>query len=119
MANKNNQLDNAISIVCDECGYEINEENIILRTMSIEGKGSVGLKKTYFCCPKCGHTYNVDVTDSFLRVKIRELKALIRKQQRLIAKGSSKIRLKNNLDKITMLREDIHRIESDLKRKWL
>lgn len=107
-------------IICDveECKAEFLASDITRQFENIEEGTSIGLKRAFFCCPKCGHKYTIDVTDAALRLKIKNFKLLYRKQERLLKKGAGEQRLKNNQAKLETLRKEIIEAGAELKRKW-
>lgn len=107
-------------IICDveECKAEFLASDVVIQSESIKGGTSLGLKRSFFCCPKCNHEYTIDVTDTALRLMIKNFKLLYRKQERLIAKRVGEQRLKNNQDKLEKLRKEILQAGAELKRKW-
>ena len=107
-------------IVCDveECKAQFLASDVVKQFENIEGGTSIGLKRTFFCCPKCGHEYTIDVTDAALRLKIKNFKLLYRKQERLLKKGAGEQRLRNNQAKLEALRKEIIEAGAELKRKW-
>lgn len=113
-------LNEETMIICDveECKAEFLASNITRQFENIEQGTSIGLKRTFFCCPKCGHKYTIDVTDAALRLKIKNFKLLYRKQERLLKKGAGEQRLKNNQAKLETLRKEIIEAGAELKRKW-
>lgn len=113
-------LNETTMIVCDvtECKAEFLASNVKREMESITDGIGIGLKRSYFCCPKCGHKYMIDVTDTALRLKIKNFKLLYRKQERLLQKRAGEQRLKNNQDKLEKLRKEILEAGAELKRKW-
>lgn len=107
-------------IVCDmsECKAEFLASDVSLQYEEIKEGNRVGLKRSYICCPSCGHKYTVDVTDTALRLKIKNFKLLYRKQERLLKKGAGEQRLRNNQAKLDKLRKEILETGAELKRKW-
>lgn len=80
--------------------------------------GEIGLKRSYFCCPVCGHKYTIDVTDQAMRLMIKNYTLLYKKQERLLKKGAGETRLANNYNKLVELRDIIISRGDELKRKW-
>lgn len=107
-------------IICDvqECKAEFLASDVTRQYENIPQGKSIGLKRTFFCCPKCGHKYTIDVTDAALRLKIKNFKLLYRKQERLLKKGAGEQRLRNNQAKLETLRKEIIEAGAELKRKW-
>lgn len=107
-------------IICDvpECKAEFLASDIKREYEDIPGGNVIGLRRSYFCCPECGHKYTIDVTDTVVRLKIKNFKLLYRKQERLLQKGAGEQRLKNNQTKLETLRKDILEYGAELKRKW-
>lgn len=115
-----NNLNEQSVIICDvnECKAEFLASDIVRQFENIAEGKSIGLKRTFFCCPKCGHKYTIDVTDAALRLKIKNFKLLCRKQERLLKKGAGEQKLRNNQFKLDRLRKEILEAGAELKRKW-
>lgn len=105
-------------IKCDveECGARFLPSDIKRQSEFIPGQ--VGLKRSFFCCPVCGHKYVIDVTDADMRLKIKNFKLLYRKQERLVKKQVGETRLANNQKKLEDLRKEIIERGVELKRMW-
>lgn len=105
-------------IKCDveECGAKFLPSDIKRESEFI--KGEIGLKRSFFCCPVCGHKYVIDVSDTAMRLTIKNFKLLYKKQKRLVEKGASETRLANNYNKLLELKKEITERGAELKRKW-
>lgn len=121
MENQQKQLKPDSTIICDveDCKAEFKHKDVEVKYQRVNEPGAeLGLKRSYFCCPKCGHKYTIDVTDLALRLKIKEFKTLVRKQRRLMSKGVGEQRIRNNMVKLESLKNEIVARSAELKRKW-
>lgn len=108
--------DSTIKCDAEDCGALFHYTDIEIHKETLESVTHVGLQRRYFCCPVCNTQYTIDVTDLQLRQDIREFKRLCKKHERLMAKQSGEIKLRNSLVKINAQKESIKAREVELKR---
>lgn len=108
------------SIVCDQeaCKGVFYPEDIRRQEEEITTDKYVGLKRSFFLCPHCGHKYTIDVSDLPMRLKIREYKSLVKKQRGLLQSKAGEQRLRNNLVKLEKVSKEIVEKGNMLKEEW-
>lgn len=106
-------------IVCDDeqCKHEFLNTSIKIQSerKTVQGKA---LTRRYFSCPKCKRKYTIDVKDYKLRQHIKEFKAMVSKQQRMMRKKESPITLQNHINKMDAKSEIINDLQSQLRDLW-